>query len=163
MKEETLPQRKNVIRLGDNKVLGYYYGIVTRLDDILECGPVGGCLLVHESLQHFLGQVLLEEGLALGVLVHLGKAVLQVTDDVIADTVVVATTTTRGVISEKRKKIREITSMSAAGVRMEIPFLVRSMKSGIMNSNSFQLDNTFSVLVSTTAEQLRCRADIVEQ
>ena len=45
---------------------------------------------------------------------------------------------------------------SAADVEMEIPVLVRSLKSSIFSSTSSQLDDTFCGVLSADVEQPRC-------
>ena len=51
--------------------------------------------------------------------------------------------------------------MSAADVKMEIPVLVRSLKSSILSSTSLQMDKTFGGVVSAAVEQSRRKANKV--
>ena len=53
--------------------------------------------------------------------------------------------------------------MSAADVKMEIPVLVRSLKSSILSSTSFQVGKTFWEVVSAAVEQSRRKANMVAQ
>ena len=53
--------------------------------------------------------------------------------------------------------------MSAADVKMKIPFLVRSLKSNIWSSTSFQMGKTFWWVVSAAVEQSRRKATMVAQ
>ena len=53
--------------------------------------------------------------------------------------------------------------MSAADVKMEIPVLVRSLKSSILSSTSFQTGKTFWGVVSGAKEQSRHKANMVAQ
>ena len=46
---------------------------------------------------------------------------------------------------------------------MEIPVLVRSLKSSILSSTSFQMDKTVWGVVSAAVEQSRCKANMVAQ
>ena len=50
---------------------------------------------------------------------------------------------------------------SAAGVKMEIPVLVRSLKSSILSSTSLQRDKTFWGVASAAVEQSRRKANMV--
>ena len=52
---------------------------------------------------------------------------------------------------------------SAADVKMEIPVLVRSLKSSILSSTSFQMDKTVWRVVSAAVEQSRRKASMVAQ
>ena len=52
---------------------------------------------------------------------------------------------------------------SAADVKMEIPVLIRSLKSSILGSTSFQMDKTFWGVVSAAVEQSRRKANMVAQ
>ena len=52
---------------------------------------------------------------------------------------------------------------SAADVKMEIPVLVRSLKSSILRSTSLQRDKTFWGVVSAAVEQSRREANMVAQ
>ena len=52
---------------------------------------------------------------------------------------------------------------SAADVKMEIPVLVRSLKSNILSSTSLQKDKTFRGVVSAAVEQSRRKANMVAQ
>ena len=52
---------------------------------------------------------------------------------------------------------------SAADVKMEIPVLVRSLKSSILSLTSFQLGKTFWKVVSAAVEQSRRKANMVAQ
>ena len=52
---------------------------------------------------------------------------------------------------------------SAAYVKMEIPVLVRSLKSSILSSTSFQMGKTFWGVVSAAVEQSRRKASKVAQ
>ena len=52
---------------------------------------------------------------------------------------------------------------SAADVKMEIPVLVRSLKSSILSSTSFQMDKNFWGVVSAAVEQSRRKANRVAQ
>ena len=45
--------------------------------------------------------------------------------------------------------------LSAASVKMEIPALIRSLKSSILSSTSFQLDKTFWGVISAAIEPSR--------
>ena len=45
--------------------------------------------------------------------------------------------------------------MSAADIKMEIPVLVRSLKSSILSSTSLQMDKTFWGVVRAAVEQSR--------
>ena len=49
--------------------------------------------------------------------------------------------------------------MKTADVKLEMPFLVRSLKSIILSSISFQLDRTFSGVTSAAVEQSRFTGD----
>ena len=53
--------------------------------------------------------------------------------------------------------------LSAADVKMEIPVLVRSLKSSILSSTSFQKGKTFWGMVSAAVEQSRRKAKMVAQ
>ena len=53
--------------------------------------------------------------------------------------------------------------LSAADVKMEIPALVRTLKSSILSSTSFQMGKTFWGVVSAAVEQSRRKADMVAQ
>ena len=53
--------------------------------------------------------------------------------------------------------------MSAADVKMEIPVFVRSLKSSILSSTSFQMGKTFWGVVSATVEHSRHKANMVAQ
>ena len=46
---------------------------------------------------------------------------------------------------------------------MEIPVLVRSLKSSILSSTSFQMDKTFWGVVSAAVEQSRRKVNMVAQ
>ena len=46
---------------------------------------------------------------------------------------------------------------------MEIPVLVRSLKSSILSSNSFQMGKAFCGVVSAAVEQSRRKANMVAQ
>ena len=46
---------------------------------------------------------------------------------------------------------------------MEIPVLVRSLKSSILSSTSFQMGKTFWWVVSAAVEKSRCKANMVAQ
>ena len=50
-----------------------------------------------------------------------------------------------------------------ADVKMEIPVLIRSLKSCILSSTSLQMDNTFWEVVSAAVEQSRRNANMVAQ
>ena len=52
---------------------------------------------------------------------------------------------------------------SAADVKMEIPVLVRSLKSSILSSTSFQMGKAFWGVVSVAVEQSRGKANMVAQ
>ena len=52
---------------------------------------------------------------------------------------------------------------SAADGKMEIPVLIRSLKSSILSSTSSQFDDTFWGAMSAAVEQSRRRANIVAQ
>ena len=52
---------------------------------------------------------------------------------------------------------------SAADVKMEIPVLVRSLKSSILSSTSFQMGKTFWGVVSAAVEQSRRKANMFAQ
>ena len=54
-------------------------------------------------------------------------------------------------------------SRSGADVKMEIPVLVRSLKSSILSSTSFQRGKTFRGVVSAAVEQSRRKANMVAQ
>ena len=56
-----------------------------------------------------------------------------------------------------------IMSWSAADVKMEIPVLVRSLKSSILSSTSFQMGQIFWGVVSAAVEQSRREANVVAQ
>ena len=49
---------------------------------------------------------------------------------------------------------------SAADLKMEIPVLMQSLKSSILNSTSFQMGKTFCGVVSAAAEQPRRKANM---
>ena len=51
--------------------------------------------------------------------------------------------------------------MTAADVKMEIPVLVRSLKSSILRSTSFQMGKIFWGEVSAAVEQSRRKANMV--
>ena len=51
----------------------------------------------------------------------------------------------------------------AADVKMEIPVPVRSLKSSILSSTSFQMGKTFGGVASAAVEQSRCKANMVAQ
>ena len=70
---------------------------------------------------------------------------------------------TIGLVSLILRKFHEITIKSAADVKMEIPVLVRSLKSSILSSTSFQLGKTFWGVVSAAVEQSRHKANMVAQ
>ena len=53
--------------------------------------------------------------------------------------------------------------MAAADVKMEIPVLVRSLKSSTLSSTSFQMDKTVWGVVSAAVEQSRRKANMVAQ
>ena len=53
--------------------------------------------------------------------------------------------------------------VSAADVKMEIPVLIRSLKSSILSSTSFQMGKTFWGVVSAAVEQFRRKANMVAQ
>ena len=53
--------------------------------------------------------------------------------------------------------------MSVADVKMEIPVLVRSLKSRFLSSTSFQKGETFRGVVSAAVEQPRHKASMVAQ
>ena len=48
-----------------------------------------------------------------------------------------------------------------ADVKMEIPVLLRSLKSSILSSISFQMGKTFREVVSAAVEQSRRKANMV--
>ena len=50
---------------------------------------------------------------------------------------------------------------SAADVKMEIPVLVRSLKTSILSATSLQMDKTFWGVTSAAGEQSRCKANMV--
>ena len=50
-----------------------------------------------------------------------------------------------------------------ADVKMEIPVLVRSLKSSILSSTSLQMGKTFWGVVSAAVEQSRRKANMVAQ
>ena len=52
---------------------------------------------------------------------------------------------------------------STAVVKTEMPVLIRSLKSSILSSTSFQMDKTFWGVVSAAVEQSRCKANMVDQ
>ena len=52
---------------------------------------------------------------------------------------------------------------SVADVKMEIPVLVRSLKSSILSSTSFQMGKTFWGAVNADADQSWCKANMVAQ
>ena len=54
-------------------------------------------------------------------------------------------------------------NLSAADVKMEIPVLIRSLKSSILSSTTFQMGNTFWGVVSAAVEQSRRQANMVAQ
>ena len=51
----------------------------------------------------------------------------------------------------------------AADVKMEIPVLVRSLKSSILSPTSFQMGKTFWGVASAAVEQSRRKANMVAQ
>ena len=51
--------------------------------------------------------------------------------------------------------------LSAADVRMEIPVIVRSLKSRLLSSTSFQMGKTFCGVATTAVEQSRRKANMV--
>ena len=53
--------------------------------------------------------------------------------------------------------------MSAGDVKMEIPVPVRSLKSSILRSTSFQMGKTFWGAVSAVVEQSKRKANMVAQ
>ena len=53
--------------------------------------------------------------------------------------------------------------MSAADVKMDLPVLVRSLKSSILSSTSFQMGKTFCGVVSAAVEQSRHKANMIAQ
>ena len=57
----------------------------------------------------------------------------------------------------------KLNKLSAADVKMEIPVLVRSLKSSILSSTSFQMDKTVWGVVSAAVEQSRRKANMVAQ
>ena len=63
----------------------------------------------------------------------------------------------------KFRNIYTLYTLSAADVKMEIPVLVRSLKSSILSSTSFQMDKTFWGVVSAAVEQSRHKANMVAQ
>ena len=56
-----------------------------------------------------------------------------------------------------------ISVQSAADVKMEIPVLVRLLKSSILSSTSFQMGKTSWGVVSAAVEQSRHKANMVAQ
>ena len=60
-------------------------------------------------------------------------------------------------------KLQNGESWSAADVKLEIPVLVRSLKSSILSSTSFQMGKTFWGVVSAAVEQSRRKANMVAQ
>ena len=52
---------------------------------------------------------------------------------------------------------------SAADVKMEIPVLVRSLKSSILSSTRFQMDKTVWGVGSAAVEQSRRKANMIAQ
>ena len=50
---------------------------------------------------------------------------------------------------------------SAAEVKIELPVLVRTLKSSILSSTSFQMDETLRGVVSAVVEQSRRNVNIV--
>ena len=64
-------------------------------------------------------------------------------------------------ISSRNVEMGEL--WSAADVKMEIPVLVRSLKSSILSSTSFQIDKTVWGVVSAAVEQSRRKANMVAQ
>ena len=50
---------------------------------------------------------------------------------------------------------------SMADVKMEIPVLVRSLKSSIFSSTGFQMDSTFWGVMSAAVEQFSSKANTV--
>ena len=54
-----------------------------------------------------------------------------------------------------------LSNLPAADVKMKIPVLMKSLKSSILSSTSFQLDNIFWGVGRATVEQLRCKASVV--
>ena len=64
---------------------------------------------------------------------------------------------------KKTKNMSRKYVKSAADVKMEIPVLVRSLKSSILSSTSFQMDKTVWGVVSAAVEQSRRKANMVAQ
>ena len=62
----------------------------------------------------------------------------------------------------KNQKIRCLEG-SAADVKMEMPVLMRSLKSNIISSTSFKMNNTFRGVGSAAVEQSRRKANMVVQ
>ena len=54
-------------------------------------------------------------------------------------------------------------NLSAADVKMEIPVLVQSLRSCILISTSFKMDDTFCKVVSASIEQSRRTVNMVSQ
>ena len=52
---------------------------------------------------------------------------------------------------------------STAVVKTEMPVLIRSLKSSILSSTSFQMDKTFWGVVSAVVEQSRRKPNMVAQ
>ena len=50
---------------------------------------------------------------------------------------------------------------AATYVKVEIPVLLKSQKSRVLSSTSFQMDKTFRVEASAAVEQLRRKANMV--
>ena len=61
----------------------------------------------------------------------------------------------------QNKKTVMMCLTSGCDVKMEIPVLVRSLKSSTLGSTSFQLGNISGGVVSAVVEQSRRRADMV--
>ena len=64
---------------------------------------------------------------------------------------------------QKIYKIWSYYCWSVADVKMEIPVVVRSLKSSILSSTSFQMGKTFWGVVSAAVEQSRHKANMVAQ
>ena len=56
---------------------------------------------------------------------------------------------------------KESAVLSAADVKMEIPILIRSLKSSILSSTSLQMGKTFWGVGSAAVEQSRRKANMV--
>ena len=65
--------------------------------------------------------------------------------------------------SASHNKAEIILIPNAADVKMEIPVLVRSLKSSILSSTIFQMSKTFWRVVSAAVEQSRRKAGMVAQ